>query len=59
MTGGDISRVTWVELINYCAEFANIKLYRGGGGRFIVPLCDMLGVGYSLYKFVQNVGGGV
>ena len=32
------------------------KLYRGGG--VIVPLCDMWGGGYSLYKFVQNVGGG-
>ena len=32
------------------------KLYGGGG--VIVPLCDMWGGGYSLYKFVQNVGGG-
>ena len=28
------------------------------GGGVIVLLCDMCGEGYSLYKFVQNVGGG-
>ena len=62
MTGSDVSRVTWVELINNCAELANKSRGGGGGGGAgggVNDKGDILRGGYIKKKWSKNIGGGV